>query len=69
MQAGNQPAKDPNVASYLKSTAAAGRATAKDVDKILKQNGIKGINVSKEHNKVLKAHGVKRREYSDVDLD
>ena len=69
MQAGRAPAKDANVASYLKQTAAAGKSTAKDVDKILKDHGIKGINVSKEHNKVLKEHGVKRREYSEVDVD
>jgi hypothetical protein len=69
VQSGKTPAKDRNVADYLKHTSAAGKSTAADLDKILKTHGIKGINVSKEHKKVLKAHGVKRREYSDVDLD
>jgi hypothetical protein len=69
VQSGKTPAKDPNVAAYLKHTLAAGQSTAADLDKILKSKGITGINVSKEHNKVLKAHGVKRREYSDEDLD
>jgi len=69
VQAGNTPAKDRNVADYLKHTSAAGKSTAADVDKILKSHGIKGVNVSNEHKKVLKAHGVKRRQYSDEDLD
>ncbi|KIK01685.1 hypothetical protein K443DRAFT_98209 [Laccaria amethystina LaAM-08-1] len=69
VQSGKTPAKDRNVADYLKHTSAAGKATAVQVDKILKSHGITDINVSKEHNKVLKAHGVKRREYSDEDLD
>ena len=69
MQAGRAPAKDANLASYLKQTAAAGRSTAKDVNQILKDHKIKGIDVQKAHNDVLKAYGVKRRDYSDVDLD